>query len=97
MQDTHAFCVPYRTAIPALLQGSKEKDALWVLKADVHRGKGLHFSRSVEAAQEARLATKGGDTEWVVAQRFVPNQYLVANRPFYLRWVPTIVLLLPSS
>lgn len=70
------------------LQGAKEATTLWVLKADVHRGQGLHFAPALEAARHARLPGKGGDAQWVVSQRFVANQYLVADRPFYLRCLP---------
>ena len=70
-------------------QGADEGTALWVLKADVHRGQGLHFAPALEAAHHARLPRNAGGADWVVSQRFVADQYLVADRPFYLRWAHT--------
>ena len=67
------------------LQGSGESDALWVLKADVHRGEGLRFAPARAATAEALRSSADGGRSWALAQRFVAPQLLIGDTPFYIR------------
>ena len=67
------------------LQAQGEDDALWVLKADVHRGEGLRFAPARVATAEALRPSADGGRSWAVAQRFVAPQLLIDGAPFYIR------------
>lgn len=63
-------------------------DQLWVLKQDVHRGKGVHVMKQREATQEARLFEWHEQHKHVVVQSYEQNQLQVHGRRFYVRlWV----------
>lgn len=59
----------------------------WVLKEDVHRGKGVGVATPAQALLRAlqRPPGSGGGTRHVLAQRFLGQQFLVGGRPFYIR------------
>ena len=65
----------------------------WVLKEDVHRGKGVAVlppAAALRAARERKASASRHNAEpralrYVVAQSFVADQMLVARRPFYIR------------
>lgn len=61
--------------------------SLWVLKEDVHRGKGVGVATPARALLHALDRAPGGGAQpkHVLAQRFLGEQYLVGGRPFYIR------------
>ncbi|KAL3152177.1 hypothetical protein ABBQ32_001268 [Trebouxia sp. C0010 RCD-2024] len=61
---------------------------MWVLKQDVHRGKGVHVTKQQDAIREARQFEWHGKHRHVVVQSYKDNQLQVHNRRFYIRlWV----------
>lgn len=75
---------------PPLLQEQQAgQGSLWVLKEDVHRGKGVAVASPARTLLRALEASprRGGGTRHVMAQRFMTDQMLVGDRPFYIRWV----------
>lgn len=61
---------------------------MWVLKEDVHRGKGVGVVTAHQALFRALERAPDGGRRHVLAQRFLGQQYLVQGRPFYVRWAP---------
>ncbi|KAL4853083.1 Tubulin polyglutamylase TTLL5 [Chlorella vulgaris] len=62
--------------------------SMWVLKEDVHRGKGVGVVTAHQALFRALERAPDGGRRHVLAQRFLSQQYLVQGRPFYVRlWV----------
>lgn len=71
-------------------QGSGQ-GSLWVLKEDVHRGKGVGVMSPPQVLARALDAPpRGKGFRHVLAQRFLGQQYLVAGRPFYIRWADAL-------
>lgn len=61
---------------------------MWVLKQDVHRGKGVHVMKQQDAIREAREFEWHEKHKHVVVQSYKGNQLQVHNRRFYIRlWV----------
>lgn len=64
------------------------RSSTWVLKEDVHRGKGVATATPALAllrALQRAPKSAGGGTRHVLAQQFLGQQYLVGGRPFYIR------------
>lgn len=62
--------------------------SLWVLKEDVHRGRGVAVAdpaRTLLRALERTPRAQGGGQRHVLAQAFLGQQLLVGARPFYIR------------
>lgn len=66
----------------------KGPNHMWVLKQDVHRGKGVHVMKQQEATHEARLFEWHEEHKHVLVQIYKENQLQVHGRRFYIRlWV----------
>ncbi len=60
----------------------------WVLKADAHRGAGVHVLPLAAAAREARrmgTAQGGAHMPYDFVQEFVRDQFIIDSRRFYIR------------
>lgn len=67
----------------------------WVLKEDAHRGKGVYVAQGSDVLTKARETVGGrgdGGNKYVLAQRFMKDQFLVNGRPFYIRLVRLLLL-----
>lgn len=78
------------TLHPTLCRAAVQEQAaggssMWVLKEDVHRGKGVVVADPPTTLLRALQRTKGGKRRHVLAQSFLGQQLLVASRPFYIR------------
>lgn len=57
---------------------------MWVLKKEVHRGKGVNVLPLRTAIQEAKKRELSFNYD--VAQAYVENQFTVLGRKFYVRY-----------
>lgn len=66
-----------------------DPEALWVLKSEKHRGRGVRILPGREALK--LVVSRSGEPEFGVAQRFIKDQILVDGRPMYIRMWFTLV------
>lgn len=63
----------------------KENSSSWALKRDVHRGKGVSLVQGDEVLKQSLKRDEKGNQINILAQRMIESQYLINNRPFYIR------------
>ncbi len=56
---------------------------MWVLKKEVHRGKGVFVLPLQKAIKEGKV--RSSDSNYDLAQAYVANQLTVLGRRFYVR------------
>lgn len=56
---------------------------MWVLKKEVHRGKGVHVMPLGQAIQEGKV--RHLDSNYDLTQAYVAKQLTVLGRKFYVR------------
>lgn len=71
-----------------MLQEQHERGDMWVLKKEVHRGKGVHVIPLQRAIQDAKKREEGYD----LVQKYMSNQFTVLGRKFYVRSAQLLVL-----
>lgn len=67
--------------ISATLQDPAKRGDMWVLKKEVHRGKGVHVLPLRTAIRDGKKMEEMYD----VVQKYIGNQMTVLGRKFYVR------------
>jgi hypothetical protein len=65
------------------VQDARQRGEMWVLKQEVHRGKGVHVMPLAKAVEEAKVRKL--DQNYDLVQAYVANQLTVLGRKFYIR------------
>lgn len=64
-------------------QEADKRGEMWVLKKEVHRGKGVHVLPLKKAIEEGKVRQL--DSNYDLAQAYIANQLMVLGRKFYVR------------
>lgn len=106
-QDTAAFIVPPSYRLPSQYfhlaryiqnnyNNNNTSSTTWIMKQNMHRGKGVKVVPASQVLQHALIKDKNSrEQQYVLAQKFIANQYLIANRPFYIRVWAVVIGLYP--
>ena len=65
------------------LQEAEDRGEMWVLKKEVHRGKGVFVLPLNKAIRDGK--TRNFESNYDLAQAYVANQLTVLGRKFYVR------------
>lgn len=66
------------------MQAAEDRGEMWVLKKEVHRGKGVFVLPLSKAIAEGKV--RNLDSNYDLAQAYIANQFTVLGRKFYVRY-----------